>query len=399
MRIKTLSVSEVNNYIKRVMDDDFILSNLSVKGEISNLKFHSSGHIYFALKDSMCRVNCVMFKSYAVSLNIDIKEGMEVVITGYGSLYAATGSMQIYCSEIKKQGEGELFAKFEALKLKLQEKGYFDLEIKKPLPSYPKRIGVVTSSTGAVIKDIINVSRRRNIMVDIVLYPARVQGINAYKEIISGIEYFNKKKDVDLIIVGRGGGSIEELWNFNEEKLADAVFKSRLPIISAVGHETDFTICDFVSDVRASTPSQAAEMAVPLYYEMIGNIKGLEEKLETCVLSKLKQCRNEMESLKHMLTFYSPLRKVEESYVECDRLKEKLDYLIKNKIESEKAKLINLNNLLSAHNPINVMKKGYVIIEDENKTIIRKTKELKHKRNISIRFEDGYVNGEFIPLK
>ncbi len=399
MNIKTLSVSEINNYIKRVVDNDFVLNNLSVKGEISNLKFHSSGHIYFALKDNMCRVSCVMFKNRAMCLNIDLREGMEVVITGRVSIYAATGSMQIYCDEIKKQGEGELFAKFEKLKLKLEAKGYFNPQFKQQLPPYPKRIGVVTSETGAVIRDIINVTKRRNKMVDIVLYPAKVQGINAYKEIIAGIQYFNKQKNVDLLIVGRGGGSIEELWNFNEEKLADAVFKSKLPIISAVGHEVDFTICDFVSDVRASTPSQAAEIAVPLYYEMINHIKSLEEKIKDYTVSRLKDARSEINSITRILNLHSPTRKVEESYIKCDTFKEKLDFLIKSRIDAEKLKLLNLNNLLTAHNPVNIMKKGYAIIEDENKNIIRKKIELAGRKNINITFEDGNVSGEFVPYR
>src|SRR5471030_150510 len=264
MNIKTLTVSEVTNYIKRMLDNDFILSNLSVKGEISNLKYHGSGHIYFTLKDSNGKVNCVMFKGSAVSLDFVLEEGMEVIIKGRVSIYPATGSFQLYCDEIKKEGIGDLFIKFEKLKEKLSKAGYFDEACKKPLPKYPKKIGIVTSPTGAAILDIINVSTRRSKLVDLILYPASVQGINAYKEIITGINYFNKKKSVDIIIVGRGGGSIEELWNFNEEELAKAIFNSKIPIISAVGHEIDFTISDFVADVRAATPSQGAEIAVPL---------------------------------------------------------------------------------------------------------------------------------------
>lgn len=205
MNIKTLTVSEVTSYIKRVLDNDFILNNLSVKGEISNLKYHSSGHIYFSIKDNSGKVNCVMFKGNARFLDIKLEEGMEVIICGRASIYPATGSFQIYCDEIKKEGQGELFIKFEKLKEKLSREGYFDIEHKMSIPEFPKRVGIVTSSTGAAIHDIINVSRRRNNSIDIVLYPAKVQGIDSYKEIIRGIEYFNMKNNVDVIIVGRGG--------------------------------------------------------------------------------------------------------------------------------------------------------------------------------------------------
>ena len=264
MKIKTLTVSEVNNYLKRIIDNDFILNNLSVKGEISNLKYHSSGHIYFSLKDEGGKINCVMFRSKAIMLKITLEEGMGVVIGGRASIYPQNGSIQLYCDTIEQEGRGELYIKFERLKEKLSKEGYFDDELKKEIPKLPSRVGIVTSPTGAAIRDIINVSRRRNSLVDLVLYPAKVQGIGAYMEVIDGIKYFNKTKSVDVIIIGRGGGSIEELWNFNEEELAKAIFKSKIPIISAVGHEVDFTISDFVSDVRAATPSQGAEIAVPL---------------------------------------------------------------------------------------------------------------------------------------
>ena len=280
MNIKTLTVSEVTNYIKRMLDNDFILSNLSVKGEISNLKYHGSGHIYFTLKDNNGKVNCVMFKGNAVLLDFELEEGMEVVIKGRASIYPATGNFQLYCDEIKKEGLGDLFIKFEKLKEKLSKAGYFDEAYKKPLPKYPEKIGIVTSPTGAAISDIINVSNRRSTLVDLVLYPAKVQGIDAYKEVINGINYFNKKKSVDIIIVGRGGGSIEELWNFNEEELAKAIFNSKIPIISAVGHEIDFTISDFVADVRAATPSQGAEIAVPLSNDIEAKVYDISRILD-----------------------------------------------------------------------------------------------------------------------
>jgi len=399
MNIKILSVSEVNNYIKRIVDNDFILSNLSVKGEISNLKFHSSGHIYFSLKDSKSKINCIMFKSRAVKLKIELKEGLEVIIKGNASIYPATGNMQIYCDKITREGEGELFYKFEELKKKLEEKGYFDVSAKKDIPKYPRRIGVVTSPTGAAIRDIIFVTTRRNSLVDLVLYPAKVQGIFAYKEIIDGIEYFNKKNNVDLIIIGRGGGSIEELWNFNEEELAKTIYSSEIPIISAVGHETDFTISDFVSDLRAATPSQGAEIGVPLESEMRRNIDELLKSIYALVNDKLLLCKNEINSLDRILNLNSPMNKIKNSYIECDTLKNKLDWLIKGRLEKEKEKAINLNGILMAHNPINVLKRGYTIIEDEKNNIIKSKKNMDFNKDIKITFKDGSIVGKFMQNK
>ena len=396
MNIKTLTVTEVNNYIKRVIDNDFILGNLSVKGEISNLKYHSSGHIYFSLKDESSKINCVMFKSKAMYLDVDLEEGMQIVVKGKASIYPATGSMQIYCEEINKEGIGDLFIKFEKLKKKLESKGYFENYNKKEIPRYPRRIGVVTSPTGAAIRDIINVIKRRNGMVDIVLYPAKVQGIGAYKEIIEGIQYFNEKNNVDLLIVGRGGGSIEELWNFNEEALAEAVYNSNLPIISAVGHEVDFTICDFVSDVRAATPSQGAEIAVPLENDIKQEIERISLYLDDIIYNKIKNCKNEIISMERILKIHSPLSKIENCYLEVDKLKDRLDFALKTKLNTEKQRLESLNSLLIAHNPVNVLSRGYAIIEDDD-TLIKSKEQLKEEKKLKITFKDGKIEGKFMP--
>ena len=396
MNIKTLTVTEVSNYIKRVIDNDFILGNLSVKGEISNLKFHSSGHIYFSLKDESSKINCVMFKSKAMYLDVDLEEGMQIVVKGKASIYPATGSMQIYCEEINKEGIGDLFIKFEKLKKKLESKGYFEFYNKKELPKYPRRIGVVTSPTGAAIRDIINVIKRRNGMVDIVLYPAKVQGIGAYKEIIEGIQYFNEKNNVDLLIVSRGGGSIEELWNFNEEALAEAVYNSNLPIISAVGHEVDFTICDFVSDVRAATPSQGAEIAVPLENDIKQEIERISLYLDDTIYNKIKNCKNEIISMERILKIHSPLSKIENCYLEVDKLKDRLDFALKTKLNTEKQRLESLNSLLIAHNPVNVLSRGYAIIEDDD-TLIKSKEQLKEEKKLKITFKDGKIEGKFMP--
>ena len=398
MNIKTLSVSEVTNYIKRMLDNDFILSNLSVKGEISNLKFHSSGHIYFSLKDNSGKINCVMFKSRAVFLDIALEEGMEVIVKGKASIYPATGAFQLYCDEIKLEGQGDLFIKFEKLKQKLSGMGYFDESHKKRLPNYPNRIGVVTSPTGAAIHDIINVAKRRNDFIDIVLYPAKVQGINAYKDVIKGIEYFNNANSVDVIIVGRGGGSIEELWNFNEEDLAISIYKSKIPIISAVGHEIDFTISDFVSDMRAATPSQGAEIAVPLYKDIIYKIYEASKFLDSAIDNKINNCKDDTKSIERILKLHSPLSKIVNSYLDVDRLKERLNFAIEAKIKSEKQNIEGLNNLLSAHNPIKVISKGYAMIEDEDNKLITSKKQLIGSNKIKISLKDGETTGVFTPL-
>lgn len=399
MNIKTLTVSEVTNYIKRMLDNDFILSNLSVKGEISNLKYHSSGHIYFTLKDNNGRINCVMFKSNAMLLDFALEEGIEVVVKGRASVYPLAGSFQLYCDEIQKEGLGDLFIKFEKLKEKLSKEGYFDEAYKKPLPKYPQRIGIITSPTGAAIRDIINVSTRRSSLVDLVLYPAKVQGIAAYKEVISGINYFNKKKSVDIIIVGRGGGSIEELWNFNEEELAKAVFNSKIPIISAVGHEIDFTICDFAADVRAATPSQGAEIAVPLSSNIQERLYDISRRLDKKVVDKLTICKSDVCGAQRILKIHSPMAKISNSYLEIDKMQERINFALKSKLKREKNKIENLNNLLFAHNPINVISKGYAIIEDNEQNIITSKEQLKETKDLRIVLKDGNVEGNFTPLR
>ena len=396
MKIKTLTVWEVTNYIKRVLDNDFILNNLSVKGEISNLKLHSSGHIYFSLKDSAGKINCIMFKNRAYDLRFPLEDGMEVVIRGRASVYTASGTFQIYCDEIEKEGIGELYVKFEKLKSKLAKEGYFDEDLKKDIPRDIRSIGVVTSETGAAIQDIKNVIRRRNTLVDIMLYPAQVQGNGAYKTIIEGIKYFNRKKNVDVIIIGRGGGSIEELWNFNEEELAKTIFNSNIPIVSAVGHEVDFTISDFVADIRAATPSQAGELVAPLEEDIYKRIEINKYNLNTIMQRKFEIEKNLLESYDEVLRLKSPLNKIVNGYLEVQNLKERLDFSIKNKIDKEKQKLISLNEILQARSPINILRKGYAIIKDENDNILKNVEDFSDKEEINITLRDGYVKGSFI---
>ena len=399
MKIKTLSVCEVNNYIKKVLDNDFILNNLSVRGEISNLKYHTSGHIYFSLKDEFSKINCIMFKGNANNLDFLLKEGMSVIVSGRASVYTASGSFQLYCNSIEQEGVGNLHVKFEKLKEKRSREGYFNDEFKKPLPKNPYRVGIVTSETGAAICDLTNVIRRRNSKVDIVLYPAAVQGVNAYKTIIEGIKYFNKSKSVDVIIIGRGGGSIEELWNFNEEELAIEIFKSKLPIVSAVGHEIDFTISDFVADFRAATPSQAGEIVVPLESELNYNIDRCKEKLIAIIENKIYNEKSKLETLNKVLNLNSPSNKIANEYINIDNLKEKLNNIIYHKIKSNKEKIFSLNSILQAHNPINILGKGYAIIEGEDNRVLKSKESFKDKEDLLIKMQDGYVKGEFTLLE
>lgn len=396
MRIKILGVSEVNNYIKKTIDNDFILNNLSVKGEISNLKYHSSGHIYFSLKDDLGKINCIMFKSDAINLDFTLKEGLEVIVKARVSIYQATGSLQLYCREIEESGVGTLHIKFQKLKDKLSKEGIFDNKYKKEIPQNIKRLGVVTADTGAAIHDILNVSRRRNSSVDIVLYPAKVQGEGGYKTIIDGINYFNLKKSVDVIIIGRGGGSIEELWNFNEEELAYEIFKSKIPIISAVGHEVDYTISDFVSDLRAATPSQAAEIAVANKQEMVVELLNIKTLLNKNVDSIINREKNRLESLEKILSLHSPIAKISNSYIELDRIKKDLNKIIINRLNEEKNKLRELNMLLMANNPLTILDKGFSIVKDE-KGVIKSKDELKECKDIEIIFKDGSIKGKFNP--
>lgn len=389
MYAKILTVTAVNNYIKKVIDNDFILSNSNIKGELSNVKIHSSGHIYFSLKDSFSKMNCVMFKSNASKLNFIPKEGMNVVVTGNISVYEKEGSYQLYCNSMNLEGEGELFLAFQKLKEKLEKEGLFDFSKKKPLPLFPRRIGVVTSPTGAAVRDIINVSTRRNKNVELLIYPALVQGINASEDIARGISILNTIEDIDVIIVARGGGSIEELWAFNEEKVARAIASSKKPIITGIGHETDFTISDFVSDKRAATPSQAAEIVVPKYDEIIYKLKNLEEKLIANMSRNLNEEFNKLNLHLKTLKLYSPENYIINQYSKLDNYKNKLSFITKLAINNKRNKLNNISELLVAHNPLKVLNKGYSLIQGEDNTSISSLEGLKTQEKVKIILKDG----------
>ncbi|EOU1776595.1 exodeoxyribonuclease VII large subunit [Clostridium perfringens] len=392
MKLKTLSVCEVNNYVKKLVENDFILKNLNVKGEISNLKFHSSGHIYFSLKDENSKVNCIMFKNNAVNLDFRLEEGMKVEIKARLGVYHKEGTYQLYCENIKKAGIGELFEEFHKLKKELSEEGIFDEKYKRALPKFPKRIGIITARTGAAVRDIINVIQRRNKSLDIILYPAKVQGENAADSIIEGIRYFNNEKSVDVIILGRGGGSIEELWAFNNRDLAYEIFNSRIPTVSAVGHEVDFTISDFVSDMRAPTPSAAGELVSPSLQEMINDLLNKKEFLHRAVDRRFLNSKRDVDLLHKGLKANNPKHIIEKRIKEVNSLEEKLNFLGKRKIDKAKDDLIALNSILQTLNPLNTLGRGYSVIMDKEDKVINKVSELKKNDMVKVIMKDGSVN-------
>jgi len=391
MYIKTLTVSALNNYIKKVIDNDFILNNTYIKGEISNFKLHSSGHAYFSIKDEMSKLSCVMFKTYTSRLNFLPEDGMKVVIKGKISVYQKDGTYQLYCEEIKPEGMGDLYLAFQKLKEKLEKEGLFAVTHKKALPKYPKKIGVITSPTGAAIRDIINVIKRRNNNVDLLIYPTLVQGISASVDIIKGIEVLNAIKDIDVIILARGGGSLEELWSFNDEKLAYAIFNSKKPIITGVGHEVDFTIADFVGDLRAPTPSAAAELAVPSLVDLREMVLSTKLFILASANSFLIEKSNRVQFLKRTLELKSPENYIINQYNYINGLKELLDNKTNTKVMAEKDKLGKYIALLNAHNPLNVLNKGYSIITDKKDKVINSIEVIKKQGEVKIRLKDGTV--------
>ncbi len=392
MKLKTLSVGEVNNYVKKLVENDFILKNLNVKGEISNLKFHSSGHIYFSLKDENSKVNCIMFKNNAVNLDFRLEEGIKVEVKARLGVYHKEGTYQLYCENIKKAGIGELFEEFHKLKKELSEEGIFDEKYKRALPKFPKRIGIITARTGAAVRDIINVIQRRNKALDIILYPAKVQGENAADSIIEGIRYFNNEKSVDVIILGRGGGSIEELWDFNNRELAYEIFNSRIPTVSAVGHEVDFTISDFVSDMRAPTPSAAGELVSPSLQEMINDLLNKKEFLHRAIDRRFLNAKRDVDLLYKGLKGNNPTHIIEKRIKEVTTLEEKLNFLGKRKIDKAKDELIALNSILQTLNPLNTLGRGYSVIMDKEDKVINEVSELKKNDMVKVIMKDGSVN-------
>ena len=383
-----ITVTELNAYVKERFEEDEYLNNVLVKGEISNFKHHYTGHMYFTLKDENSLIKCVMFKTYTSHLDFVPKDGMKVMILGTVSVFERDGVYQIYAKALKQEGIGDLHAEYEKLKAKLEQEGLFNKEHKKAIPVMPKCIGVLTSNTGAVIRDIINVSTRRNPNVYIKLLPVPVQGQGAAEKIAEAIQIMNKEKLADVLILARGGGSLEDLWPFNEEIVARAIYNSEIPVISAVGHETDFTIADFVSDLRAPTPSAAAELAVPNCSEIQLKLKTYENRLKNSLYKKVEVMKLRYEKCMKSKAYTSPLQKINEYYMLIDKNEKALENKIQVILKEKKAYMIEWISKLDALSPLKTLSRGYSIVQKDNK-MVKTVKELKQGDSIKLRLTDG----------
>ncbi len=388
MKIEPISVSDLNKYIKDRVAEDEYLNNVFVKGEISNFKHHYTGHMYFTLKDDKSLIKCIMFKSYTATLNFTPKDGMKVNVFGTVSVFERDGVYQIYCKAMQEDGVGDLYAAYNALKEKLEKEGLFDETHKKKIPLMPKVIGVLTSQTGSVIRDIINVSTRRNKNVYIRLFPVPVQGEGAGDKIARAIKIMNDKKLADVLILARGGGSLEDLWPFNEEVVARAIYDSEIPIISAVGHETDFSISDFVSDLRAPTPSAAAELAVADVEDLKDRIKLYEKRYRTLLSRKLDLMKMRYEKCMKSKAFTDPKRKIQDEYLKLEDLLGKIENTISDKVNKSKMRYVELISKLDALSPLKTLKRGYCISEIDGK-VIKSAHDLKENMEIDLKYLDG----------
>ena len=382
---RVATVSQINGYIKKIIDHNIILNNVWIKGEISNFKHHTSGHMYITLKDEGGVLKAVMFRSAASLLTFMPKDGMKVRARGRISVYEAGGAYQLYIEEMVQDGIGDLYVAYEKLKKQLEEEGLFDELHKKPIPEFPKTVGVATAATGAAVRDIINVISRRYPVAKILLYPTLVQGDGAKESIVSAIEYFNRTKSADTLIIGRGGGSIEDLWAFNEEIVARAIFESKIPIISAVGHETDFTIADFVADLRAPTPSAAAEIAVPSIIELGSQLSVLEARGLRAVNRKIEGARLILKRFK----MRTPKDRVDEYNLLLDALLRRGESAFKFKLSQSKNSLAILSEKLDALSPLKTLSRGYAVATVNDGTVIRSVNDIKSGDEFTLRLVDG----------
>lgn len=395
MEYNAITVSRLNTYIKEKFEEDEFLNNVLVKGEISNFKHHYTGHMYFTLKDENSLIKCIMFKGYTDKLNFIPKDGMKVIILGTVNVFERDGVYQIYAKGMKQEGIGDLHAKYEELKAKLEKEGLFSVAHKKKIPFMPKCIGVLTSNTGAVIRDIINVSTRRNPNVYIKLLPVPVQGTGAAEKIVKAIQTMNQQKLADVIIIARGGGSLEDLWPFNEEIVARAIYESELPIISAVGHETDFSIADFVSDLRAPTPSAAAELAVPKVEDIQEKLLTYKNRYKNALLKKLELISLRYQKCMASRVFKEPMQTINEQYMILDKVIKKLEHNIENKLKDERTKMIKKVAKLDALSPLKTLTRGYTVTQYNGK-VVNSSKILKTGDEIELTFSDGKNNAKII---
>lgn len=389
---KVYTVSQINKYVKMLFDKDVFLNNITVSGEITNFKAHYTGHFYFTLKDDTSTIKCVMFKSAASLVKFKPQDGMKVVITGQVSVFERDGAYQIYCRTMTPEGLGDLYLAYEQLKKKLELEGLFSPNYKQKIPFLPNRVGIITSKTGAVIRDIINVSTRRYDKVDLLVYPAAVQGVNVSSTVINGIKTFNKLQNVDVIIIARGGGSFEDLFGFNDEALAREIFASKIPIVSAVGHETDFTICDFVADLRAPTPSAAAELVYPQYIDIVNRIMLSKKRNLNAIKNYIERRKQYVERLKA-----SKLEKVPLDMI--NRYRMTLDSLMKNgynslnlRVQKYRSNMVQAITKIDALSPLKTLTRGYSVVENEQRQVIKSINDVKKDDKLNITLNDGKIN-------
>lgn len=388
MKIDPISVTELNQYMKEKVAGDEFLNNVLVKGEISNFKRHYTGHLYFTLKDENSLIKCIMFKGYTANLKFEPKDGMGVLVFGTVSVFERDGVYQIYCKAMQEDGMGSLYTAYEELKLKLEKEGLFTKEHKKAIPMMPKVIGVLTSETGSVIKDIMNVSTRRNPNVYLRLFPVPVQGEGAGEKIARAIRIMNEKKLADVLILARGGGSLEDLWPFNEEVVARAIYDSEIPIISAVGHETDFSISDFVADLRAPTPSAAAELAVPNIAEIQLKLSGFDNRLKIALKKKTEFMRMRYEKCMTRRVFKEPLQPIHEKMLAVDMITKSMINHTMTNFNEKKASAMNQIARLDALSPLKTLTRGYCLVQ-KGTDMIKKANQLEIEDEITIRFFEG----------
>ena len=389
------TVAQVNSYIKNMFTQDFMLQSISVKGEVSNCKYHSSGHIYFTLKDEKGTISCVMFAGNRDGLAFQMAQGQQVVVSGTIDVYERDGKYQLYARQIKQDGAGALYERFELLKAQLEERGMFASEYKQPIPRYINRLGVVTAQTGAAVRDIIQIATRRNPYVQIILYPAIVQGESAVPSIVNGIHAMEHFK-VDTIIVGRGGGSIEDLWAFNEEAVAQAIFDCPIPIISAVGHETDFTIADFVADLRAPTPSAAAELAVYDREQLQDKLSEYAYTMQHLCRSHIRRYRNRLDNYQMQIKYLSPLNQIREKRTYMLNLEESLQECMERKLSEKRHKLAIYIEQMKGLSPLEKLNQGYAYVSNAQNKTISSIEQVEPEEDVHIYVKDGIIRARVV---
>ena len=384
------TVKQVNAYIKNMFTQDFMLNRIYVKGEVSNCKYHTSGHIYFSLKDESGTIACVMFAGQRGGLSFHMREGQQIIVLGSVNVYERTGSYQLYAQEIRLDGEGTLYEKYQMLKQELEEMGMFAPDYKKAIPRYAKRIGVVTAPTGAAVRDIMNISARRNPYVQLLLYPAQVQGEGAKESIVRGIRML-ETKNVDVIIVGRGGGSIEDLWAFNDECVARAIFDCQVPVISAVGHETDVTIADYVADLRAPTPSAAAELAVWDYRQLQGYLDECRLRMNRSMTGTIRINRLRLKELDVRLSYLHPRHKLQDQQQRLIELEEELRTLMRDQVKEARHRLAIQIEKLNGLSPVRKLNQGFAYVEEADGGVVKSIRQVEKGDELTVYVTDGLI--------